>query len=87
MKAVQQLTEISDDMTHVRVLNRAIGLMSKVFANGPGDRCSILGLVIPKTQKMAFNTTLRNTQHDKVRIKGNMEQSRERSSALFNTSV
>ena len=25
--------------------------MSKVFANGPGDRDSILGGVIPKTQK------------------------------------
>ena len=30
---------------------RAIGLMSRVFANGPGDWGSILGRVIPKTQK------------------------------------
>ena len=29
----------------------AIGLMSKVFANGPGDRGSITSWVIPKTQK------------------------------------
>ena len=27
------------------------GLMSKVFANGPGDRGSIPGRVIPKTKK------------------------------------
>ena len=26
-------------------------LMSRVFANGPGDRGSITGQVIPKTQK------------------------------------
>ena len=31
--------------------NRAIGLMSWVFANGPGDRGSIPGRIIPKTQK------------------------------------
>ena len=31
--------------------NRAIGLMSRVFANGPGDQGSIPGRVIPKTQK------------------------------------
>ena len=30
--------------------NQAIGLMSRVFANGPGDRGSIPGWVIPKTQ-------------------------------------
>ena len=33
------------------VLRRAIGLMSRVFANGQGDRGSIPGQVIPKTQK------------------------------------
>ena len=32
-------------------LNRAIGLMSRVFANGLGGQGSILGRVIPKTQK------------------------------------
>ena len=31
--------------------NRAINLMSSMFANGPGDRGSILGRVIPKIQK------------------------------------
>ena len=49
--------------------------MSRVFANGPGDRCSIPGRVIPKTQKMVLDSTLLNTQHYKVRIKGKVEQS------------
>ena len=40
--------------------------MSRVFANGPGDR----GRVIPKTQKMVLNAALLNTQHYKVEIKG-----------------
>ena len=50
--------------------NRAIGLMSRVFANGPGDRGSIPGQVIPKTQKMVLDGALPNTQHYKVCIKG-----------------
>ena len=49
--------------------------MSRVFANGPGDQGSILGQVIPKTQKMVLDATLINTQHYKVRIKGKVEQS------------
>ena len=51
--------------------------MSKVFANGPGDQSSILGRVIPKTQKMVLYAALLNTQHYKVRIKGKVEQSRK----------
>ena len=39
-------------------LNRAIGLMSRVFANGLGDRGSIPGWVIPKTQNMVFDASL-----------------------------
>ena len=61
--------------------------MIKVFTNGPGDWGSIPGQVIPKTQKMVFDTTLFNTQHYKVRIKGKVEQSRKWSSALHYTSV
>ena len=56
---------------------RAIGLMSRVFVNGPEDRGSIPGRVIPKTQKMLLDAALLNTQHYKVRIKGKVEQSRE----------
>ena len=61
--------------------------MGRVFANGPGDRDSIPGQVIPKTQKMVLDAALLSTQHYKVRIKGEVEQSRERSSALPYTSV
>ena len=42
---------------------------------------------IPKTQKMVLDVALLNTQHYKVRTKGQVEQSREWSSALLNTSV
>ena len=61
--------------------------MSRVFVNGPGDQGSVLGLVIPKTQKMVLDTALLKTQHYKVRINGKMEQSREWSSALPYTTV
>ena len=64
-----------------------IGIMVRVLANGPGDLGSILGRVIPKTQKMVLDATLLNTQHYKVRIKGKVEQSKERSSALSYTLV
>ena len=60
---------------------------TKVFANGPGDLVSIPGRVIPKTLKMVFDTFLLNTQQYKVRIKGKVEQSREKSSILPYTSV
>ena len=68
-------------------VRRLIGLVGRVFANGPGDRGSIPGRVIPKTLKMVLDTALLNTQHYKVRIKGKVEQSRERGSALLYTSV
>ena len=63
------------------------GLMSKVFVHGPGDRGSIPGQVIPKTQKMVLDAALLNTQHYKVRIKGKVEQFRELGSVLPNTSM
>ena len=61
--------------------------MNKEFANGSGDLGSIPGHVIPKTLKIALDTSLLNTQQYKVRIKGKMEQSRERCSALPYTLV
>ena len=64
-----------------------IGLAVRVFANRPGDLGSIPGRGIPKTQKMVLDASLLNTQHYKVRIKGKVEQSRERSSALPYTLV
>ena len=67
--------------------HQAIGLMSRVFGNGPGDNGNGPGWVIPKTQKMVLDAALLNTQHYKVRIKGKVEQSREWSSAILYTSV
>ena len=58
-----------------------------MFANGPGDLDSTPGRVIAKILKMVLDTSLFNTQQYKVRIKGKVEQSRERSSALPYTSV
>ena len=67
--------------------NNNIGLVGRVFANGPGDLGPIPGHVIPKFLKMVPDTSLLNTQQYKVRIKVKVEQSRERSSALPYTAV
>ena len=67
--------------------DRLIGLVGRMFANGPGDLGLIPGRVIPKTLKMVLDTSLLNTQHYKVRIKGKEDKSRERSSALPYISV
>ena len=48
---------------------------------------SIPGRIIPKTFKMALDTSLLNTQQYKVHIKSKVDQSRERSSTLPYTSV
>ena len=64
----------------------AIGLMNSVhhWYGRPGfnPRSSHT-----KTQKMVLDTSMLNTQHFKVRIKGKVEQFREWSSALPYTSV
>ena len=67
--------------------NLLFGLVGRLFTNGPGDWDSIPGWVIPKTLKMVLDTSLLNTQHYKVHIKGKVEQSWGRSSALPYTSV
>ena len=54
-----------------------IGPVGRVFANGPGDLGSIPVRVIPKTLKMVLDTSLLITQQYKLRIKGNVEQSRK----------
>ena len=74
-------------MNYIYIYNRLIGLVGRVLANGPGNLGSIPDRVIPKTLKMVLDTSLLNTQLYKVRIEGNVEQSRERSSALPYTSV
>ena len=64
-----------------------IGMMVRVFANGPADLRSIPGQIIPKTQNIVLDASLFNIQHYKVQIKGKVEKSRERSSALPYTLV
>ena len=56
---------------------KSIDRMSRVFINGPGDRGSISGRVIPKTQKMVLDAALLNIQHCKELMKGKVELSRE----------
>ena len=53
-----------------------------MFANGQSDWGLIPGRDIPKTQKTVLDASLLNTQHYKVRIKGKIEKSREKSSAF-----
>ena len=64
-----------------------LALVSRVFTNGLENWGSISGRVILKTQKMVLNATLLNTQHNKLRIKGEVEQFREKSNTLPYTSV
>ena len=56
--------------------------MGWVFANGQGDQGLIPGQVIPKIKKMVLDTSLLNTLHYKVWIKGKVEQSSKRCSDL-----
>ncbi len=58
-----------------------ISLMSRVFANGPGDWSQVKSY--QRLKKMVLDATLLSTQHYKVRIKGKVEQSWEWSSALL----
>ena len=47
-----------------------IDITIRVFSDGLQDQGSILGQVIPKTQKNVLDASLLNTQHYKVWIKG-----------------
>ncbi len=71
----------------IAVQKNAIRTKGRRFTNGPGDLDSIPSCVIPKTLKMVLDTALLNTQQYKVHIKGKVELSWERSSALPYTSV
>ena len=52
------------------ITDRLIELVGRVFVNDPRDRGSIPGRVLPKTQKMVRDTSLLNTKHYKLHIKG-----------------
>ena len=62
-------------------------MMVRLFANGLGDLGSIPDRVIPKIKKKVLDASLLNIQPYKIRIKGKVEQSKERSSALAYTLV
>ena len=47
----------TENFNKVTLIKIVFGLMSRLFANGPRDRGSIPGQVIPKTQKMITNFT------------------------------
>ena len=74
-------------MIYIYIYKSVIGLVSRVFDNGPGDLDSVPGRIMPKTLKMVLDTSLLNNQQYKVHIEGEVEQSRERSSTLPYTSV
>ena len=46
---ILNIRDLCDTLTHTHFIY--IGLMNRVFTNGPGDRDSILGRVIQETQK------------------------------------
>ena len=60
-------------------------MMVRVFSNGPGDTDSIPRRV--KDSKIVLDAPLLNTRDYKVRIKGKVEQFREKGGALLYTLV
>ena len=61
--------------------------MSRVLANCPGDRGFNPRLSHTQDSKMVLDAALISTQHYKIKIKGKVEKSREKSSVLPYTSV
>ena len=67
---------LSDDGMYLLYSSTQTGFDTRFFrwnitdslVNGPRDRSSILGRVIPKTQKMVLDASLFNTWHYKVEI-------------------
>ena len=82
---VYRSNSLISDIVHslfLHIANYIIHVGTGHWHNGSGDLGSIPGWVIPKTQEIVLDAYLLNTQHYKVRIKGKVEQSRERSSAF-----
>ena len=82
--SVSSSNGMSNSMSYLMPTHLLVG---RVFANGPRDLGSIPSHVIPKTLKMVLDISLLSTQQYKVRIKGKVERSRERSSAFPYTLV
>ena len=55
------LNELFLKLVKVYYTLKYIGLVGRVFANGPGDLGSIPGRVIPKILKILLDTSLLNT--------------------------
>ena len=72
MKKGFVIDSLNLNVAELSVLYWLIGPVGRVFANGPG-------CILSTTLKMVPDTSLLNTQQYKVRIKGKVEQSRERS--------
>ena len=70
VKNLLSQSSFSDKVLGIKFAHRLIGLVGRVFVNGPEDLGSIPGRVIPKTFKMVLDTALLNTQQYLVRIKG-----------------
>ena len=68
------------------LITLSIGLMSRVFTNGPGNRGSIPGRVMQKILKWYLMPPCL-IHHYKMRIKGKVKQSREWGNTLLYTSV
>ena len=64
------------------ISNRAIGLMSRVCASGPGDQGSISGRVIPKTQKMVLYAVLLSHHHHHIVLAARISLTLSRHSSL-----
>ena len=79
--------EKRNKIAYIHIFYRLIGLVGRVLANGPRDLCSIPGRILLKTLKMVRDNSSLKTQQYKERIKGKVEQSRKRSSALPYASV
>ena len=73
-----------ESLTNTLITITIAHLVGRVFANDPGDRGSIPRSNPIDDAKMVLDTSLLNTYHYKVRIKGNVEQSRERCSNFTN---
>ena len=70
---------ISYDVKDLHILYmfyRSIGIVGRVFDNGPVGRSSNPGRVLPE-RKMVIDVSLLNSQHYKVRIKGKWRNSGE----------
>ena len=72
---------VSSVLKHEQFLKKDV-LKTGSLGEDSGDLGSVPSRDISNTLKMVLDTYLLNTQQYKVRIKGKVEQSRERSGAL-----